>query len=889
MLCSETAKKNDRFFDTLLWEKGMKNKGILNQVSIRDFLGLKALMDKQRIEKQKRNTVIPNNILNIDSYTAYFFNTQSHPEFILRFLKETAKQQDKSTKESLIEMQNQVQHDRGVVGLKWGRCLQRILKQVQHNYHPYKKISFSESGRSMVEILGVLAVVGVLSVGGMKGYRFAMDKYRANDIVNEVNLRNRDTWNQYQTKDLPETDKLEEWSDRTQTGFPINVYPRSNIVFDVQVDEVPSGVCQQVLNMNIVGPMFIWTFRGESEKIIYDGSNASTVCQETEENVSIVFTTSLESYGLEQGLRNDITDENGRPIRYCIDAGDCISGCETCDDRTYQCLSICGTSAPICTETVGCVQCEQNADCGKGKICNETSNQCETLPAQCEEGISYRSENGACISCSNQSVVKVSNEKFSKPEMNIEDEKTGVEQCGACEGHQAVPDESDELNPKFYCSTGCVKNINYEDINGACIPCTDKEQHYIPANPTGKSMCEACGLTWIRNWAGNRVVCSAKPECKKNEILIMTMGSYSNFKWSCIPCSDSNSWSMYGWLYGGPISNYDSDLKSYMQNQCQACEEPDKRYVEVRSGEYYCTRVCKENEFQSYGGTCYPCNGNRYSLNSGYSMTQTQCEICDNYMFVLDGNTSSCVPIDPGTTGICNSLDREFVSDSGKLSATAQAYLNGEHDGESFRDTNGQCHACDAKGSFFTTAAQCGMCPDRIYDAAGQCSMSTCQEGLFKNKNQKCISCNEYDINYISDTYSVKKAGDCSCENWMVLQTADQLYCMPKNKCSVGEFVSIDGICKECHLNQAVEIGTDSDSKSKCEDCNNRVAYSITGGKMYCSVIAIPNETFVNSEGNLVNCNDSSDVVIIPDSSNAQTLCNQCSGRQYENGNCIKK
>ena len=62
---------------------------------------------------------------------------------------------------------------------------------------------FAECGRSMVEMLGVLAVIGVLSVAGMMGYRYAMDKYRANDIIYEVNLRNRDTWHKYQLKGLP--------------------------------------------------------------------------------------------------------------------------------------------------------------------------------------------------------------------------------------------------------------------------------------------------------------------------------------------------------------------------------------------------------------------------------------------------------------------------------------------------------------------------------------------------------------------------------------------------------------------------------------------------------------------------------------------------------------
>ena len=47
----------------------------------------------------------------------------------------------------------------------------------------------NERGRSMVEMLGVLAVAGVLSIGGVAGYRYAIDKMNANDIINEVKKR----------------------------------------------------------------------------------------------------------------------------------------------------------------------------------------------------------------------------------------------------------------------------------------------------------------------------------------------------------------------------------------------------------------------------------------------------------------------------------------------------------------------------------------------------------------------------------------------------------------------------------------------------------------------------------------------------------------------------
>ena len=43
-----------------------------------------------------------------------------------------------------------------------------------------------ENGRSMIEMLGVLAVTGVLSVGGIVGYSKAMTKYRINKTIEQI-------------------------------------------------------------------------------------------------------------------------------------------------------------------------------------------------------------------------------------------------------------------------------------------------------------------------------------------------------------------------------------------------------------------------------------------------------------------------------------------------------------------------------------------------------------------------------------------------------------------------------------------------------------------------------------------------------------------------------
>ena len=46
----------------------------------------------------------------------------------------------------------------------------------------------NESGRSMIEMLGVLAIIGVLSVGGIAGYSKAMTKFKTNQVADNVSM-----------------------------------------------------------------------------------------------------------------------------------------------------------------------------------------------------------------------------------------------------------------------------------------------------------------------------------------------------------------------------------------------------------------------------------------------------------------------------------------------------------------------------------------------------------------------------------------------------------------------------------------------------------------------------------------------------------------------------
>ena len=93
----------------------------------------------------------------------------------------------------------------------------------------FKKL---ESGRSMVEMLGVLAIIGVLSVGGIAGYSLSMRRHRANGIVDLASKYALVLYSNCQKKLID--------GDVTGTG---SCYRTSNPTFaDAGIGNIPAGV-----------------------------------------------------------------------------------------------------------------------------------------------------------------------------------------------------------------------------------------------------------------------------------------------------------------------------------------------------------------------------------------------------------------------------------------------------------------------------------------------------------------------------------------------------------------------------------------------------------------------------------------------------------------------
>ncbi len=181
------------------------------------------------------------------------------------------------------------------------------------------------SGRSMTEMLGVLALIAVLSIGAVLGLRYAMDKVKVNQILNDVSLG----FAQLQTVEtsgdvvlgfIPE-------SGLSTTGF------RDNDGYDyIQVAEVPKSVCEKLLSFKNAGVF----------KQIY-GANQSGALAFCADKQTMIFA-------------------NGYCLSEVFVGGNCCQSGVACDGVCCEAGNACQDN--VCTPAAENDACDTNADCG---------------------------------------------------------------------------------------------------------------------------------------------------------------------------------------------------------------------------------------------------------------------------------------------------------------------------------------------------------------------------------------------------------------------------------------------------------------------------------------------------------------------------------------------
>ena len=206
-----------------------------------------------------------------------------------------------------------------------------------------------ETGRSMVEMLGTLAIIGVLSIGGIMGYSHAMDKYHANTIINNINLTAMDLIAQLNRGGTPNLS--DELGKNNSDKYPItlNTTYAPNEYF-ITVENIPFEVCKIIMD-TMPQTVRIWVNNAETED--------ENVCNKTELN-SMDFSMGDEFTG------------NG-----CTTSADCPETMPVCNPEgkcePYPDDNVCGGCPPekpfcdIAKKTCG--NCRYDSDCENGESC----------------------------------------------------------------------------------------------------------------------------------------------------------------------------------------------------------------------------------------------------------------------------------------------------------------------------------------------------------------------------------------------------------------------------------------------------------------------------------------------------------------------------------------
>ena len=184
------------------------------------------------------------------------------------------------------------------------------LKQVQNQ---------AQQGRSMVEMLGVLAIIGVISIGGIAGYRMAMNRYQANQIANEINLMRTDA--KVKTAQGAENLMLGEPYDSGHLNFGSNYGVEFNFAvfseagepeesgesgYFIKVSGVPAGVCKPLVTLldNMDDAIAVVVNNQE-----YSADSSADLCTEESNNALEVDFSTKDIGGVSGGSGNpEVTD-----------------------------------------------------------------------------------------------------------------------------------------------------------------------------------------------------------------------------------------------------------------------------------------------------------------------------------------------------------------------------------------------------------------------------------------------------------------------------------------------------------------------------------------------------------------------------------------------------
>ena len=695
-----------------------------------------------------------------------------------------------------------------------------------------KSFKINELGRSMVEMLGILAVIGVLSIGAIQGYKYAFNKYNVNETINELNLRANDISQRMERLiELHHAGEINmEMGPTMRTGYPIRarMSPQYTDYFEIFVSEVPSDVCKLLLQSQWQAPYSI--FVGITE---YKAS--VDICGEAEK-VELAYEFHKDLLQAE-----NIKEEERHEIMRCRHSNDC--NCGTCNTQTGLCETECNANQK-CVKDFN--EPEWMMCCNKenivGSYCcvyvSENGECCDWEGKCCPPEKPLMGTNGTCYSCDTPNVVTVSNtNRCTSVCPNRFINSTADKKCILC----GVAGTSMENKPLY----------NYQ---GNCYSC-DYNQGFDMGNHLGATFWKKCASTCDNRRPVNGM---CYPACSGNTPLMGEDGK-------CYSCDDETHTIKI------------ESLTDTCENLC-----PNRK---TENG--YCNITCPPDKpLQAANGKCYSCDDTTIVTVSDVS----SCSICPK-RFINSTADKKCILCGVAGTsmenkplynyqGNCYSCDYNQGFDMGNhLGATfwkkCAETCNNRRAIKSIcypacsGDTplmgeDGKCYGCDdethaIKTSSLTDACE-NLCPNRKTEN-GYCNITCPSDKPLQDANGKCYSCDDTTIVTVSDISTCNSI----CSKRFVNNDTDKKCILCGVSGTIFEnkpLYDYQGNCYSCDYDKYVDLGNHVKSTfwKKCtEICSNR--YSI---RSVCYP-KCPEETpLTGTDGKCYDCNYSGKTLSSP-------------------------
>ncbi len=535
----------------------------------------------------------------------------------------------------------------------------------------------ADSGRSMVEMLATLAVIAILCIAGIVGYRIAMNFYSANQIAGEINFIRNDL-NLKMAKGLPRitlegpydnssADASEEIPGtvitKGNTRLQFNEFPvtygcgdgiedaidcRDEESYYVEVSNIPKDICGPYVRLasNMRGLLFV--------RVNDDETSLAQGCIEGNNKISLGFET-------EQVLTDFFEVSEGS----CVSDYDCAGGRCNSNNECVQCLGDddCGEDTPRCETNTGvCVECTGSGDCVT-KYC-DTNYTCQSCQSNenCSDDYKCKTDNGACVVC-------------------LDDTH--------CSGNTPVCDT--EINDCKGCENDTQCGVNKCKVDtGACVPCVN-DSHCSGTTPvcdTSTNICKGC---------------ENDTQCGDNKCNLDTG--------ACVPCVNDSHCSG-----NTPVCDTTTNI-------CKGCEDDTQ---------------CGDNKCNLDTGACVPCiNDSHCSGNTPICDTSTNiCKGCEDDTQCGDNkcnlDTGACVPCVNDShcsenTPVCNTTTNQCTT-CADLDNTRPIW------------TGSGCIACTGGQIWDDTAKAC-ICPTALPNWNGTTCLAPCTGGQEWNATSKTCVC----------------------------------------------------------------------------------------------------------------------------------------------------